>query len=164
MQLKATVMIRSERTPKVYLSQCPFSTPTGHRRPIADIAAKPKLTRMSDPPAKEVLLAAVRYYDRCINDARVPEREVNEALLQLDALAPHSYITDLLHSAERTRTDEEAIDEALLRERLWHEQGQIALNHRLASQLTEALDRPDLNARQRHYCESMLRHLWGEPQ
>ncbi len=89
---------------------------------------------------------------------------MDDALGALDDMAPHSYISDLFHSGERRRSDDEALDEAVFRERLWHEGAQAALITHMTSQLTEALNRPDLTMRQRHYCEKMLQHLWGERQ
>ena len=119
---------------------------------------------MTEVPTKETLQAALRHYDECINDKRVREREVDAALDHLADLVPHSYISDLLHWGERPRTDEEAIEEALIREQIWREGGHAALVEHLTRQFTSALEGQSLTERQRTYCEKMLRHLWGELQ
>lgn len=110
-------------------------------------------------PTREELQAAISEYDQAIYNEKIPEREVDDALLRIDALAPHSYITDLLNSGEKERTDQEAIDEALLREQLWREGGDVALYSHMQAQLVSALGDRSLNARRKHYCENMLEHI-----
>jgi len=119
---------------------------------------------MANLPTRDELLAAVQNYDRCIHDPRVPERQVNEALLGLVALVPHSYISDLLHYGERPRTDVEVTEEARLREQLWRENGEVALIEHLTKQFHDALSDPELPYLHRSYSERMLQRLWGEAQ
>lgn len=70
------------------------------------------------------------------------ETERDAVLSALDQAAPHADISDLIYYAERERTNEEIVDEALLRERIWAEQGPMAVRARIEGQLLKALANP----------------------
>jgi hypothetical protein len=116
----------------------------------------------SDITQRDELVTAILRYEASVHDESASEEEVDRALLAVDVLAPHSYITDLLYGAERERSQSEAIEEALFREHIWHEGGESALYTHMESQLAAALQESLITARQRHYCEKMIEHIRQE--
>ena len=78
-----------------------------------------------------------------LEHARTDE-ETAAALARVKDAAPHGYISDLVFYGERDRTNEEIVDEALLRERIWADEGELAVRARIEAQLFEALADPSV--------------------
>ena len=63
---------------------------------------------------------------------------------ELDALAIHAHMSDLIFYGERERGHEEIADEALLRERIWANGGLIALRAHLEALAVATLSDPTI--------------------
>lgn len=105
---------------------------------------------------REELLQAIQRLDEF---EKGPGSEADrDALLSVVVNAvPHSDISALLYQPERERTNEEVADEALLRERMWAEQGELAVRTRIEGQLLEALADPSVS--ENHHSKISARTL-----
>jgi hypothetical protein len=83
---------------------------------------------------RENLIDAIQRLAKARADA-----ETEAALSRLNEIAPHANISDLMFYCERDRTHEQIADEALLRERIWAEGGDFALQAHIERQMIEAL-------------------------
>lgn len=83
---------------------------------------------------RQVLLEAIQDLTRARSEA-----DRDAAAERAEALAPHAQISDLVFWGERDRTNEEIADEVILRERIWSEDGEIAMRNHMEARMREAL-------------------------
>ena len=88
---------------------------------------------------REELIAAV---GRTHGRERPAGSALDDLLQQMDAAVPHAMISDLIFYPECPRSDAQLVDEALLREKIWAEQGEPALRSRIEAQMRAALADP----------------------
>jgi hypothetical protein len=88
---------------------------------------------------RDELIEAIRQLECARSDA-----DTEAALGRVKSAAPHGRISDLIFYGERDRTHEEIADEALLRERIWAEGGDVALGAHIEAQLLAALADPNV--------------------
>jgi hypothetical protein len=85
------------------------------------------------------------------------EAVVDAWIGKMDQLVPHGTLSDLLFWGERERTPEEVIQEAVRREMIWRNEGELALLMYRERSLEEALaSGDDLPTWAKHYSESEL--------
>ena len=102
--------------------------------------------------SREELIKAIQELERARSD-----RDTAAALARVKSAAPHGFISDLVFYGERDRTHEEIADEALVRERIWAEKGEMAVRARIEAQLLEALADPSVP--DHHYTKISARTL-----
>lgn len=101
----------------------------------------------------------LRAYLKAYNDALTsgkPEAERDAWIGRLDALVPQANISDLYFWGECERTDEEVVDEAVRRQKIWRSGGELALLLHLEAQLRTAASNPDLRPVYRNYVNGQL--------
>lgn len=103
----------------------------------------------------ELLQAVQRLWD--FEQGPGSEAERDAMISALDRAVPHADISDLIYYGERDRTHEEIVDEALVRERIWAEDGEVAVRARIEAQLLEALADPTVP--DHHYTKISARTL-----
>ena len=79
-----------------------------------------------------------------LENHRLPELERDRLLLALVRAVPHASISNLIYYPERDRSQEQIVEEALLRERLWADGGDSAVRRRVEGQMHAALADPTL--------------------
>jgi hypothetical protein len=84
---------------------------------------------------RDELIAAVR----TLGGGKLTESALHELLQRMVAAVPHAMISDLIYYPERERSGEQIVDEALLREKIWTENGESALRSRIEAQMRAAL-------------------------
>ncbi len=101
---------------------------------------------------KQDILSAIL---RVVGSTSEGERDV--AVEDLIDSAPHARLSDLIYYSERDRNYEEIAEEALLRERIWTERGEEALQAHIEAQLRAAIADPSLP--EQHYHKVSARML-----
>ncbi|MCA1200059.1 hypothetical protein K9B35_19000 [Sphingomonas sp. R647] len=105
---------------------------------------------------KEELLSLWESYSTAL-EGDEPEAVVDAWIGKMDQQVPHGTLSDLLFWGERERTPEEAIQEAICREMIWRNEGELALLIYRERSLEEALSSgDDLPPWAKHYSESEL--------
>ena len=109
---------------------------------------------------REELIEAIQQLEAARTD-----EDTAAALARVKRAAPHADISDLVFYGERDRTHEEIADEALLRERIWTEEGEMAVRARIESQLLEALADPSVpdNHHSKISARTLLESMRGSP-
>jgi hypothetical protein len=84
------------------------------------------------------------------------EQEIDKWINEMDDLVPHGNVSDLLFWGECERTPDEVFDEAIRREAIWREAGELPLLVYIEALLATSLERADLSYPCKHYAESEL--------
>ena len=110
-------------------------------------------------PSKDEVLERLRAYHACVQNPACSEREADEIINELHEMTPHANISDLIFWGERERTDEEIATESVYRERVWHEEGELALLMHIRSQLEQSLTDDSIPYVHRNYAEDTLKEI-----
>jgi hypothetical protein len=108
---------------------------------------------------EEELKQALRTRWKAYNDALArgdPDQDVDQWIHEMGDLVPHGNVSDLLFWGEKERADEEVFEEAIRREFIWRDSGEVSLLVYIEAQLAEALTNPDLSYPCRNYAEIEL--------
>jgi hypothetical protein len=84
------------------------------------------------------------------------EAAVDAWIDRAEELVPQANLSDLYFWGERQRTDEEVIDEAVRRQKIWSSGGELALLIHLEAQLSSAAADPALEYVYAHYAKTEL--------
>jgi hypothetical protein len=104
----------------------------------------------------------IREHNEYIESHAPKEAVANEMIGALDTLVPHANISDLIFWGEKERSDEEIATEALLREAIWHEGGDLSLLLHVRSQLQLGLSDTSAKSVHRNYATQMLPKITAE--
>jgi len=115
----------------------------------------------ANEPAQAEVLAALAAYESSVAEGK-PEAQVDEKLEAIIEMVPHARITDLYFWGERDRTNEEIVEEALLREGLWREGGDLAVLLRIHGQMKQVADDPDASELHRDSAAQGLADILAE--
>jgi hypothetical protein len=113
-------------------------------------------------PSRNAIAAILTEYNSLVESGPAGEAESNALIRKLDEMLPHANISDLLFWGERDRTEDEVIEEALLREGVWRSGGDLVLLLHLEEQLQGALLDPHIKARHREYADGELFRIAAE--
>lgn len=111
---------------------------------------------------RDQLLAKIREYHAYIESDSPKEAIADEMIDELVALAPHATISDLLFWGEKERSDEEVVEEALIREAIWREGGELPLLLHIKVQLEQGLSNTTERPVHRNYAIKMLPKITAE--
>lgn len=92
-----------------------------------------------DKQLRDAIKAALAAYEAALA-AHKPEREIDAHFDIIDELVPHGRFTDIYFYPERDRTIDEMIDEALYREELWKQGGEMAILLHIRKLMMDALE------------------------
>ena len=99
---------------------------------------------------------ALSEYHRAVAEEKTSERMVNSLIGNLEKLAPHAAVADLMFHGEKERTDEEIVEEAVNREAIFRNQGETALLVHIETQLRMASESDTLSPPHRNYIQYEL--------
>jgi hypothetical protein len=95
---------------------------------------------------RDEILNAFGNYELKVSTGRLSDQQADDEFAKVEQLVPHARLSDLCFWGERERTKEEIVDEALFREDLWRNQGDLAVLVHIHAQMQMTLEDP--NARE----------------
>ena len=95
---------------------------------------------LDEERTRRSLLSGLEAYDGALADPHTSERAIDQLLSGIAALVPHAEFFGLFFWGERERSRDEIVDEAIARERLWLQEGELALLIYKEAQMRDALN------------------------